>query len=204
MTSANKKKKLITVIFLLSITRIGDGLTTYLVTPNLEGEKNPLVTVFEFGWISLILSGFFLVMLVSFLYHYYLHYEESVNPPEQLKDMKSYISYYYFGDKDSFPKLFYAFPKNKQALLASIGFVLSHSLIAYSFLLIFHNLLIYYSDAYNYFMVVYNGWILMYAVLLPVGYYFFLLFFRQKYMSYLRFSVQHLHHANPTISQRNH
>ena len=67
----DKKSRKVTeywlIITLLILTRIGDGVTTYFVTPDLKGEKNPLVTFLGFEWIGLFITGTLLVVFISYL-----------------------------------------------------------------------------------------------------------------------------------------
>jgi hypothetical protein len=187
MKKSDKQKQFILIVFLVSITRMGDGITTYFITPDLKYEKNPLVTVLDFNWTGLIIAGVLLVLFTAYLYHYYLYHDKQVKTSEDITSLKEYISYYYFEDKHSFTKLFYAFPKSKQALLASLGYVLAYSSIIYGAILTVNNTLVYYSDTYNYF--VYHAWILMYLIIIPITIYFFFRFFKNKYKDFLSRSV---------------
>ena len=40
---------------LLIITRFWDITSTYIITPNLEKETNPIVSIFGQGWLSIII-----------------------------------------------------------------------------------------------------------------------------------------------------
>jgi len=53
----NEKHKLLWISFWVVVTRIGDGVSTYLSTPDLYLEVNPLVTEPGMGWTGLILAG---------------------------------------------------------------------------------------------------------------------------------------------------
>ncbi len=173
------------LITLLILTRIGDGITTYLVTPDLKGEKNPLVTYFNFEWIGLIGMGIILVALIGYL-TYYQMFKAKFNLPNnlQIDSFGDFISYYYFGEKNKLYYLIYKLPKNKIAFLCSIGFVAPRFMISYSIILIISNTLVYFSDIYNYYLVVYNLWVLLYVIIIPIVWYYFYLFFKIEYQKY--------------------
>ena len=62
-------KKFVLLTTLLVLTRVADIYTTYLSTPDLKTEANPLVSKFGLGWTGLLIAQ---VILLPFYYLYTL------------------------------------------------------------------------------------------------------------------------------------
>jgi len=130
----NKYFWIFTILFL--ITRVGDLIATYIGTPDLTKEANPLVYTFGLGWEALIIANIIgFIIAVFLLYYTFIKYKSNVIPCDGLKQ---YISMLYFNRPDKFLWTFYKFPnkKNWSFLLAWIGFVLTIVMIITSFIII--------------------------------------------------------------------
>lgn len=55
---------------LIILTRILDGITTYLVTPTLEDELNPVIKAFSGNWSLLIVLGMLFTLFILFVFYY--------------------------------------------------------------------------------------------------------------------------------------
>jgi hypothetical protein len=65
----NKQTEFIALTALVVLTRVGDGITTYMVTPDLAREMNPLAAG---GWWMLILSAAVILALSIWLNYQHL------------------------------------------------------------------------------------------------------------------------------------
>ena len=124
----HSKKKILFCFFVILnlIVSITDLFLTYIGTPDLSSEANPLVFVFGFGWKSLIISSIiFFVVIVTLLYYAIFRFKRIVI---QCEGFKQYMSLLFFNRPDKFIWIFYKFPKNKIGLSyfgASFGYVLA-------------------------------------------------------------------------------
>ena len=125
-----KKSKNIFVFWFLVVINIVmslmDLVFTYIGTPDLSIEGNPLVYTFGMGWKSLIISSIiFLMIIVVSLYYFFFRFNRVVI---QCEGLKQYISLIFYNLPDKFSWVFYKFPKNKLGLsyfFASLGCVLA-------------------------------------------------------------------------------
>ena len=125
-------KKFILTVFLLTITRFYDIYTTYLYIPDLEGEMNPLASLFNLGWGPLLLVQ---VAALAFLTYcaYIYHFMEVKTPGiDNNCPLTSFISLFHFQSPHQFNKVFYKLPTNKPSLLFTIGGILPKALIIIS------------------------------------------------------------------------
>lgn len=122
-------KKFISLTTLLILTRYADAQTTYLNTPNLKLEANPLVSVFGLGWTGLIFTQMILLAFITYALWVYCFKTVTLPTFDKGTSLKQFISIFYFRDTKSFYKLFYKLPTNKNSLLYSFGYVLTYSLI---------------------------------------------------------------------------
>ena len=128
------------IYFLLIITLLGDVLTTYFVTPDLnpDYEFNPLVRVFNFGWLELFLSGTVFVFLILYFFNYSQKRINILNI--KAESLGKYTSMLFYNKPFSFSILF-KIPNFKQILIFS-GFIIPFILVYTGFLSIVNNLFI--------------------------------------------------------------
>jgi hypothetical protein len=128
MEKINQLNKKI-VFWLLAIVNlimsVTDLVLTYIGTPDLSIEGNPLIYVFGLGWKSLIISSIiFLVIIEMSLYYAYFCFKRIAI---QCEGFKQYVSMLFYNHPDKFIWILYKFPKNKIGLsyfVASLGYVL--------------------------------------------------------------------------------
>ena len=94
----NSKKNFFAFIFIYFMLMVGDMLLTYIGTPDLKDEANPLVKVFGLGWGALIghmMLGFLLYS--GFVYYTFIRYKR---PVLQCEGYKQYVSMLLYGCLD--------------------------------------------------------------------------------------------------------
>ena len=166
----------------LVITRCWDITATYIITPNLERETNPIVSIFGQGWITVIILQIILVSVVIILNYYSLFKIKDGYPSQKGYSYKDFITYYYFGKKRNLIKMVYKFPKNKSILIKALGYILPRALIVISvFISLSSTLLIVNSDYQKFYAVAKPYY---YIVLIAIVCVFYSLFFKKEYTIY--------------------
>ena len=105
------KKKLFYIscsAYLLTI--ILDLLFTYIATPNLLLEGNPLYDMLNFGW-----SGLILINLITFIGYILMSYYAFVKykpPVTNETDLKRYLAHINYGDPEKYVPMMWKLPKN--------------------------------------------------------------------------------------------
>lgn len=126
------------VILLLFVLRITDLTITYIYTPDLNHEFNPMVSFFGASWSTFLLFQFLLFcMIATFIYFFFFHERFLVD----IKGLpfSDFIYYYFHGEIKPFHKRFTIFPRYYRRHLAFNGFVLMILSIATSIYAIIHN-----------------------------------------------------------------
>ena len=126
-----------TVVFLVIITRIMDGISTYICTPDLKYETNLLVSYFGFGWGAFIVAGVIFTSFIVWLSHY--SFKEINIFKIKANSFSDYVSILFLKEPGKISKLLYSNPWNKQVFVF-IGQVLPITLIHYSIFLVINNL----------------------------------------------------------------
>lgn len=166
----------------LLITRCWDITATYIITPNLEKETNPIVSIFGQGWMTVIIFQIILVSVVIILNYYSLFKIKDSYPSQKGYSFKHFITYYYFGEKRNLIKMLYKFPENKSVLIKALGYILPRSLIVISvFISLSSTLLIVNSDYQKFYAVAKPYY---YVVLIAIVCLFYILFFKKEYTIY--------------------
>lgn len=140
------KQKYITIAILVVVTRILDGISTYLVTPDLKYEMNFLVKHFGFGWFPFLISGVLFVIITLLLLTY--SYKNQKTLKLESSSLGNYVLSLFYDDITHPWLLVFKLPKRKSTTVF-IGFVFSISLVLFSFFLICNNtfmFLTYHSD----------------------------------------------------------
>lgn len=131
------------IIFWLILTRLTDVLSTYIATPNLKLEMNPVVVYLNFGWFGLIFSGIVLLIIILLAYKFGLKNEQLFNI--QTDSLKDYISLFLHGKRCGWIKMLYLIPKWKSSVVF-FGLITPITLIWYGVFLTINNMFIYYLD----------------------------------------------------------
>jgi hypothetical protein len=127
----NKQTEFIALTALVVLTRIGDGITTYMVTPDLAREMNPLAGG---GWWTLIFSAAVILALSIWLNYQHL-FRPIDNFPNTAGQSYQEFKRHYFD-----PKLNKVLATHLGRVIAYIfGFIMPRTLILWSLLLIINN-----------------------------------------------------------------
>lgn len=170
----------------LIFLRTMDAYLTYIITPDLRFEANPLVMFWNQGWSALFLVNFFAVLLSILLLYFSIKYPSDSHPLEPDYTFQGFISHYLYNDKTSFHKIYFVPPYNKKVILSFCGFLFVRVLIGWSIIVVIHNLAILNSESYRHYVNSYKLWLYLYISLLPVTIYYFWKFFRIEYGIYLQ------------------
>lgn len=98
-----------------------DGFVTYINTPDLTYEWNPLVRVWGFGWGSLFIAnflGFILILLAAWYFDRYAY------PHIPANNVFDYYMKLFYGENYKPVWFWYKFSKNWRAQCAMIGYAL--------------------------------------------------------------------------------
>lgn len=114
----NKKIYIFSSIYF--ILACADITITYLSTPNLFFEANPLVAVFKFGWSALIFSNLLGLLIYIFCCYYYFQRYQTINC--KAENVGEYISQIMFDRQDKFLWIFYRVPKNWKPVKACLSY----------------------------------------------------------------------------------
>lgn len=170
--------------FSLISLRAADVGITFIVSPDLRWEINPLVSLAGLGWSALILSNIVGVFLILFFYRYTLIPGNGLFPLQAGYSIKEFISHYLFGNRHSFRKIYYVVPHNKSAILQYCGYVGMRVITVWSLVVVIHNLLTWQSVAYRRSVSAANLWLIVYALLVVLVLVYTLRFFATQYAAY--------------------
>ena len=172
----------------LIFLRMLDAYLTYIITPDLSFEANPLIVWAKQGWEMVFFANVFVVMISILLLYFSKRFPPNSYPTEKDYSFKEFVSHYLYNDKFSFHKIYFFVPKNKKTILNFCGYLFPRVFIFWSIIIIIHNLGIIYSASYQFFLFYWNLWIFVYMSLVPLTFYFFWKFFRLEYKKY-KFSI---------------
>lgn len=177
----------ITYIFLLRILDLG---LTFIYTPNLKYEWNPIVSVFNYSWVGMLISQVLVISLIVAVMSFYFFKKPLINLPNDLS-FSEYI-YYYFHNEKRTKKRKYLKPTRQtiNRVLAYNGFILMTMAISISYLAIINNLMVIYTvKSYSIFIGQYgNSFYLSFLIIMAIL--SFILFFVMEYKSYKNNLVQ--------------
>jgi uncharacterized integral membrane protein len=92
------------------MTIVLDLLFTYIATPNLLLEGNPLYSQAGFGWGGLIaINVITFIGYVAMSYYAFIKYK---SPVTNETDMKKYLAFINYGDADKYVPMMWKLPKN--------------------------------------------------------------------------------------------
>lgn len=179
---SKSKLEFFLLTLLLILTRFCDVITTYMVTPGLERETNPLVSIFGRGWVTVIIFQVILVSIIIILNYLSLFKIKNSYPSQKGYSYKEFIRYYYFGKKENLIKMIYKFPKDKVTLIKLLGYVLPRALIVVSIFISTSSTFLIISSDYSRFYVEARPY--YYIVLIGIAFLFIILFFKREYKIY--------------------
>ncbi len=104
------KLKLYLSCFAYLLTIILDLLFTYIATPNLLLEGNPLYSEMGIGWTGLIIVN--AVTFVGYVVMSWYAFIKYKSPVTNETDMKRYLAYINYGNADGYVPMMWKLPKN--------------------------------------------------------------------------------------------
>ena len=178
------KKHYITAITYILLLRILDLGLTFIYTPDLKYEWNPVVSVFNYSWIGMLITQVLIICLILTVMSFYFFKKPIINLPNDLT-FKDYIYFYFHNEKKS-KKRKYLKPTRQtlDRVLAYNGFILMTLAISISYLAIINNIMVIRKvRAYSNFIVQYGN-VFYISVLVVMAILSFMLFFTIEYRSY--------------------
>ena len=177
-------KQYITAITYIILLRIVDLGLTFIYTPNLKYEWNPVVSVFDYSWVGMLISQIFIVCLIIVVISFYFYKKPLIGLPNDLS-FSEYIYYYFHNEKKTKKRKWFKLTRqNINRVLAYNGFILMTSAISISYLAIINNLMIINKiRSYSNFISQYGN-VFYVSILIIVAILSFILFFIMEYQSY--------------------
>jgi hypothetical protein len=126
----NNKKFFWFLLLTYLLVAASDLGLTYIGSPDLSNEANPLVTILGFGWKALIISDIMFFMFYVWLAYFSLIQYKRVTI--KCEGIKQFVSLFLYDRPDKFAWILWRLPVNKAAwkrALAPIGYSLSLSLV---------------------------------------------------------------------------
>ncbi len=179
----NNRTYITTAGYIILLRLLDLGLT-FFYTPELHYEWNPVVSVFGYSWMGMLVTQILLISFIIFVMSFYFYKKPLSNPPHDLS-FKEYIYYYFHNKKRTSKKKWLDFNRRSlERVLAYNGFILMTLSISVSYLAIINNILIIRQvRAYSYF--IYNHSDVFFPILLIVlAVSSFYLFFILEYRTY--------------------
>lgn len=137
-----------TVTLFIILTRSYDAYSTFLYTPDLSQEANPLVSILGFQWTPLLL-----VLAILTCYVVYAHFMATFRPMKLSPEEKGFgfgefIGYVYTGKRQSWTSVFYKLPNSFARFNQFMGILLTRSLVFAGIVSTVMWLLLSYTDFY--------------------------------------------------------
>lgn len=124
-----KSTKFIAVSTWIISTRIYDAYCTYQLTPNLEKESNPLVSILGMSWTPLIAIIGILTNYTVFCYFLVIFKPMKLIPTNKGYSFKNFVAFLYLGKSDNWPAILYKLPKDFQRFNQYFGILMSQFLV---------------------------------------------------------------------------
>jgi len=123
------------------LLRTVDLFLTWIYTPNLEREWNPIISFLGISWPGFILSQVFVFSFVTGVMYFYFRKPSIVSAPPGLS-FNDFIYYYFFGELRPWRRRFLSLPRNFRPHLVFNGFLLMAMTLIISSFAIMNNLLL--------------------------------------------------------------
>ncbi|NHM06638.1 hypothetical protein G4D82_05350 [Flavobacterium sp. CYK-4] len=163
-------------------SRIYDAYCTYLLTPDLSHEANPLVSVLGLNWPALLLVIGLLTLYVLWAFHQSVFRPENLLPQSAGYTFGNLAAYTYLGERQPWYAVLYRLPIKWSRFHQYMGQVFSLCLVYAGMVSTVMWLLIHHSDAYKHI----HSAALIYSILLLGCIVIVYLWNRKQYQLYLR------------------
>ena len=177
-------KDYITAIAYIILLRLLDLGLTFIHTPKLRYEWNPVVSVFGYSWLGMLITQVLIISFILFVMSFYFLRKPLVDPPDDLS-FNEYIYYYFHNQKKTKEKKWLKYNRiTINRVLAYNGFILMTMAISISYLAIINNIMVIYTvKSYSRFIGQYGNYFYL-SILIIMAIFSFLLFFVMEYRSY--------------------
>ncbi len=177
-------KQYITAITYIILLRVVDLGLTFIYSPNLKYEWNPVVSVLNYSLAGMLITQIIIISLIIAIMSFYFYKKPLTDLPHDLS-FNEYIYYYFHNErKTKKRKWFKPTRQNINRVLAYNGFILMTLSISISYLAIINNLMIIYKvRSYSNFIGQYGNFLYI-TVLIIMAILSFILFFIMEYKSY--------------------
>ena len=122
-----KRKSFVLTLSFLCLT-VFDILLTFIGTPDLRDEGNPVSSVFEFGWIALIITNIIAVIIFALFSH--IAFNKYRTPDFTVNSFFEFYLMLFYNTKTMVVKPMFKLPQNWMPFFAMISFSACVSLIA--------------------------------------------------------------------------
>ena len=177
-------KQYITAITYIILLRFVDLGLTFIYTPNLKYEWNPVVSVFNYSWFGMLITQILVIGIIIAVMSFYFYKKPIADLPDDLS-FNDYIYYYFHNQKKTKKKKWLKYNKrNIKRVLAYNGFILMTLAISVSYLAIINNLMVIYKvNPYSNFISQYGSYFYI-SILIIMAILSFILFFAMEYKTY--------------------
>ena len=184
MIDKNKQHtEFFSLLTLLILTRVADGILTYKITPDLSRELNPLVSIFGFDW-----AGLIVVALAIIIPTVYLTYYNIYKPFDNFPDKKaSYLEFkkFYFNAANPTLKA-----SSGKIIIHTLGYIVPRAFILWGIWVIIHNYLVLIDEpTYKYLRSEYKIWIIGYLLPGILGVLLSNPFLKREYRRYINAKI---------------
>lgn len=141
ISSSMKWAAYIRTVFIIALLRAADLVITFVYTPDLASEWNPLVSLFGLTWYGFVITQVCLIIFISGMMFFYFNR----TPPEITLDglsLSDFSYMYFFGKLRPWPQRLFTIPRNITPHLVLNGFVFMVIAIGISIFAIINNLLL--------------------------------------------------------------
>ena len=122
-----RKKSFILSLIFLCLT-IFDIVLTFLGTPDLSDEGNPISAIFDLGWLALVIANIIAIIVFSLFAH--IAFDKYKTPYFTVKNFFEFYLMLFYNTKTMVVKPMFRLPKNWMPFFAMISFSACASLIA--------------------------------------------------------------------------
>ena len=146
------------ILTLLILTRVADGILTYKITPDLSRELNPLVSICGFGWAGLIIVAL-AIIIPTVILSYYNIYKPFDNFPDKNITYPEFKKFYFNAANPTLKS------SSGKIIIHTLGYIVPRVFILWGIWVIIHNFLVLTDQpTYKYLRSEYKIWIIGYIL----------------------------------------
>lgn len=180
MTKRQEVIEFFTLVILLLLTRVLDGILTYKITPDLSRELNPLVSIFGFGWSGLIFMALCILIPTVFL-NYLSIFKPYDNFPENETSFEEFKKFYFNAYNPNLKK------SSGKIIVQTLGYIVPRVFIIWGVWVVLHNYLVLINEPnYKYLRNEYKIWLIGYLLPGILGVMLTNPFLRREYYRYVK------------------